>query len=146
MSKAAESCKIVLDDDGQVSDFVCQKLGLDCAQQKIAGAIGFAINGELIGGVVFTDLCRNDNVWINIFANDRHWCCRRILQVIFGIAFELWGCRRINALIDVDNPNSFSLAEGVGFVCEGKMRQYRKIDKDVYVLGMLKNECKFLKK
>ena len=94
---------------------------------------------------MFSDLRPGCDVWISIYADDKRWCSRRVLQTVFGIVFDFWGCRRANALIDTDNKASLRLAEGVGFRYEGKMRQYRENGRDVYVLGMLKSECKFLK-
>ena len=122
MSRAAEFCKIAVDDDGRLSAL-------------LPGA-----DWRLV-----PDLRPGCDVWISIYADDKRWCSRRVLQTVFGIVFDFWGCRRANALIDTDNKASLRLAEGVGFRYEGKMRQYRENGRDVYVLGMLKSECKFLK-
>jgi hypothetical protein len=146
MNKAAEFCKLVIDDDGRIGSFLCRELEIGVPVERIAGSFGFLIKDKIAGGVLFSDLRPGCDVWISIYANDKRWCCRRILRMIFGIAFELWGCRRINALVDTDNEQSLRLAAGVGFCYEGKMRKYRENGRDVYVLGMLKNECKFLKK
>lgn len=145
MSRAAEFCKIAADDDGRLSALICRKLDMRLPAERIAGSLGFLLGGRLAGGVLFSDLRPGCDVWISIYADDRRWCSRRVLQTVFGIVFDFWGCRRANALIDTDNGASLRLAEGVGFRREGKMRQYRENGRDVYVLGMLKSECKFLK-
>ena len=145
MSRAAEFCKIVVDDDGRLSALICRKLNMRLPAERIAGSLGFLLGGKLAGGVLFSDLRPGCDVWISIYADDKRWCSRRVLQTVFGIVFDFWGCRRANALIDTDNKASLRLAEGVGFRYEGKMRQYRENGRDVYVLGMLKSECKFLK-
>ena len=128
MSRAAEFCKIAVDDDGRLSALICRKLNMRLPAERIAGSLGFLLGGKLAGGVLFSDLRPGCDVWISIYADDKRWCSRRVLQTVFGIVFDFWGCRRANALID-----------------EGKMRQYRENGRDVYVLGMLKSECKFLK-
>ncbi len=145
MNKAAESCKIVIDDDGRIAKLIAGKLEMEEANPENSAALGFLINGKMAGGILYTALKPGNDVWLSIYADDKRWCTRRVLKIIFGIVFDLWGCRRANALIDVDNRASLRLATGVGFRKEGKMRQYRENGRDVYVLGMLKNECKFFK-
>ncbi len=146
MSREAEFCKLGADVDGRLSALICHKLDMGLPAEKIAGSLGFWLDGKPIGGVLFSDLRPGCDVWISIYAENRRWCSRRVLQTIFGIVFDFWHCRRVNALIDTDNKASLRLAEGVGFRREGTMRQYRENGRDVYVLGMLKNECQFLKK
>ncbi len=145
MNKAAESCKIVIDDDGRIAKLIAGKLEMEEANPENSAALGFLINGKMAGGILYTALKPGNEVWLSIYSDDKRWCTRRVLKIIFGIVFDLWGCRRVNALIDVDNQASLRLATGVGFRKEGKMRQYRANGRDVYVLGMLKNECKFFK-
>ena len=145
MSKPAEFCKIIFDDDGRAADFVCRRLQMEATAGRVAGCLGFLIGGRLRGGVVFSDLRPGHDVWISIWTDDKRWCSRRVLQTVFGFAFDFWHCRRINALIDTNNRRSLKLAEGVGFRREGKLRQYRENGRDVYVLGLLKNECNYFK-
>ena len=145
MSRAAESCKIIFDDDGRIADFICRRLDISLPSSGVFGGLGFLIGGRLTGGILFSDIKPGVDAWLSIFSDNKRWCSRRVLYVIFDIAFNLLKCRRLNALIDTDNRASLRLAEGVGFRREGVMRQYRENGRDVYVLGMLKNECNYLK-
>ena len=145
MSKEAEFCKLVVGDE-KLTEKICHQLKMDIGNENIAVCLGFLVNDKLVGGVVYSDLRENRDVWISIFSQNKRWCNRRILKNIFEVAFGLWKCDRINALVDFDNFLSLKLAIGVGFKIEGRMRHYRENDKDVYVLGMLKSECKFLRK
>ena len=141
MSKEAEFCRLVKADD-KVCAFLCRKL--DLPQDEKTYGLGIFMGDRLAGGILYSDLRPNSDVWMSIFTQNKRWCCRRVLRGIFEIAFNVWNCRRINALIDCDNIKSLKLALGVGFKIEGIMREYRQYGKNVFVLGMLKNECKFL--
>ncbi len=143
MSKEVEFCKLVVGDE-KLTEKICRQLKMDANNENIAVCLGFLLDDKLVGGVVYSDLQEKQDVWISILAQDKRWCCRRVLKNIFDVAFNFWHCRRINALIDVDNFLSLKLAIGVGFKIEGLIRNYREDGKDVFILGMLQNECKFL--
>lgn len=145
MNKEAEFCRLVVGDE-KLAEKICHQLKIDTRDANIAVCLGFLLKNQLVGGVVYSDLRENRDVWISIFSQNKRWCNRRLLKNIFEVAFDLWKCQRINALIDCDNFLSLKLAVGVGFKIEGVMRHYRDNGKDVFVLGMLKNECKFLRK
>lgn len=44
------------------------------------------------------------------------------------------------------NVKSLKLVKGLGFKTEGLLRRYRSSGEDCYLLGMLKNECKWREK
>ena len=56
MSRAAEFCKIAVDDDGRLSALICRKLNMRLPVERIAGSLGFLLGGKLAGGVLFSDL------------------------------------------------------------------------------------------
>lgn len=124
---------------------IAQELGLD--EQEFVGGFVFEImrNFECLGLVAYSDYRKDDSAWISICTWNKKWCTAKVLRQIFGVAFNALKCRRINALICVDNKASISLAERCGFVKEGKMRAYYSDDKDAFVFGMLRNDCKFIK-
>ncbi len=144
MSKEVESCKIILDDKRVITPLICHQLKMENMINHVDVCLGFLLEGQLCGGVLFSDFRPKCDVWISIWTNNKRWCNRRIIKSVFEFAFNFLDCRRINALINTDNLKSLRLAEGLGFCREGKMRQYREDGRDVYVLGMLKNECKYL--
>lgn len=85
MSRAAEFCKIAVDDDGRLSALICRKLNMRLPAERIAGSLGFLLGGKLAGGVLLSDLRPGCDVWISIYADDKRWCSRRVLQTVFGI-------------------------------------------------------------
>lgn len=144
MSKAAEFCELIVDDDGRIACWVCQNLAMPEYAAESVCALGFLYKKRLIGGVVFGNYRQNRDIWLTIYTNDKHWCNRRILKTIFKLAFEFFNCRRVSILITEDNAASLSLTKRLGFRKEGRLRQFREDGKDAYVLGMLKEECNFL--
>lgn len=136
--------KLVYDQSEYIARYVSFGLGL--SPEEMLKGYSFAIihQNKIVGGVVFSDYQLNDTAWISIYTTDKHWCSKICLKQIFGIAFNVLKCRRLNALIRPDNHASISLATRCGFVLEGKMRQYFSDDQDALVLGMLVKECKFI--
>ena len=136
--------KLIYDRSGHIARFVADGLRLE--PDELLEGFSFAIlhNNKLVGGVIFSDYHTDDSAWISIYTTDKHWCTSICLKQIFGIAFNVLNCRRINALIRSDNHASISLATRCGFVLEGKMRKYFSTGQDALVLGMLASECKYL--
>ncbi len=109
-------------------------------------ALGIYNENQLIAGIVYNDIRPNQDCWLTAYTCDKRWCSRRILQIIFGFAFDRLQCRRVNALVDTDNEKSIRLLSGLGFRQEGLLRQFRENGKDCFIYGLLKTECKWRKK
>lgn len=135
---------IIYDPSGLTADFVAGGLKLDREEMRRGYAFAIEADGKIAGGVVFTELRPGISSWISIYTVNKRWCSARSLRRIFSAGFDLLGCRRLNALVSAGNPASLSLAKRCGFVTEGKMRRYGGDGQDVYVLGMLREECKFI--
>ena len=54
MSRAAEFCKIAVDDDGRLSALICRKLNMRLPVERIAGSLGFLLGGKLAGIALLT--------------------------------------------------------------------------------------------
>lgn len=135
---------IFYDKSGFIADFVADGLKLEREEMRRGYAFAIVADGKIAGGVVFTELRAGISVWISIYTINKRWCSARCLRNIFGIAYDVLGCRRINALISIHNRASLSLAKRCGFVWEGNMRRYGNDGHDVCVLGMLREECNFI--
>ena len=138
-----ESCRIFGDTDGSVMKWVCDGLGYDYDWVGGNVTMGISLGGELIAGIIFNNLRPNVDVWLTIYSTNKKWCNRRVLRAIFNLAFNKMGCRRVSLFVSKDNEASINLVEGLGFVREGLLRQYRENGDDCYMYGMLKNECKW---
>jgi len=67
------------------------------------------------------------------------------IEIVFGYAFQLAKLRRLSALIEISNQESINLVERLGFVREGLLRHAADNGNDLYVYGMLKEECKWVR-
>lgn len=143
MSKAAAFCNIIPDGDGAVASWVCAGLGIRRDELGACLALGFVLEKRPIGGLIYHGL-QDGSVWWTIYTVDKRWCTRRVLRVIFGLAFDALGCHRINIIVSKSNVKSLKLVKGLGFVQEGILRKYRGSGEDCYIFGMLKSECKWL--
>ena len=136
-------CRIIADLDGSIAKWVCDGLEYDTDWIGANVTMGIVLDGKLIAGIIFNNIRPNIDVWLTIYATDKRWCNRRVLRCVFNLAFNQMGCRRVSLCVSKDNEVSKRLVEGLGFVYEGLLRQYRDNGDDCYLYGMLKNECKW---
>lgn len=141
MKSAPALCRIVADVDGRIAKWVCTGLGesLDWVGRNVT--MGVILDGRLIAGIIFNDVRHGRDVWLTIYSTDKRWCCRRVLRAVFNLAFDVMDCKRVSLFVSKDNEPSIKLVEGLGFVREGLLRQYRDNGQDCYVYGMLKYDC-----
>ncbi len=140
--------RIVPDFDGRLAYWVSEKLqkGDSGWLKERLCSFAFAEDNRLLGGLVFHNYEPNHSLWWTVYSEDKRWCNRRMLRLMFGLAFEHFNCRRINILVDEDNAASLNFVQKLGFKQEGRLRCFRKPDKDSIVFGMLKSECRWLKR
>ncbi len=81
-----------------------------------------------------------------IFAEDPRWCLPGILRELFRYPFEIAGCERLTVVVREGNHRSMKLCLGLGFRKEGVMRRGYNGKTNAIILGMLKSECKWLKR
>jgi RimJ/RimL family protein N-acetyltransferase len=105
------------------------------------------LDGEMIAAVVWHNYdAWSGNVEVAIAADSPRWIGRERLEVLFHFPFIAMGCRRITARISTANVRSRKLCKGLGFQLEGLMRKASPDGNDMLIYGLLKEECKFLRK
>lgn len=136
--------KIIEDKTDSITDWVCNEL--NCGRVWLGKHLtfGFFVDNRLIGGLIFHDFRPQIDVWWTIYTTDKRWCNRRTLKFMFGLAFNILKCRRINVLVSAKNTNGLNFVKKLGFKQEGLLRQYRDNGDDGCFLGMLKTECKWI--
>lgn len=112
-------------------------------------AIGFERGGELIGGVLCSNLTKDrhgsphDMEFTVAFDNPGGLCGPSILRALFGYVFGQVGCWRVTTYIASDNPKSFGLAERMGFLREGCLRDGIERGVDLLIYGLKRSDCRF---
>jgi RimJ/RimL family protein N-acetyltransferase len=74
-----------------------------------------------------------------------HGLSKGFIKVVFGYAFQLANLRRLSALVEIENQESIDLVERLGFIREGVLRHAADNGNNLYVYGMLKEECKWVR-
>lgn len=144
MNAATASCKIVLDSGrGDITEWVCRGLGLNDWEIGEHRTLGFFVGGKLVGGLIYHNIRPFRDLWWTIYTTDKKWCSRRVLKIIFGLAFDYWKTERISLLVNTDNVSCINLVERLGFKREGLIRKFRDDGADCYFYGILKSENKW---
>ena len=139
------SIEVVVDKTGDIARWVCAGLNDEFGWYEQNLTFGFVQDGKLIGGLIFHDLRPHCDVWWTIYCNNRHWCNRKILRQMFAMVFQNMDCRRISLLVSKSNSQSLNFVQRLGFKIEGVLRKFRENGDDCYILGMLREECNWLK-
>jgi RimJ/RimL family protein N-acetyltransferase len=131
------------DNTGEVLNFVANGLGDDVSDYIPSLAIGF-YQDELIGGVLINDIRPKRDCWLTIYTINPVWAKRHVMKYVFSIVFNLIGCKRCSVFVSESNKKSHDMCLRLGFKDEGILREYRDNGENCYVMGMLKQECKWI--
>lgn len=110
---------------------------------KDAQGLGVVKDGKLLGGVVFDQWTERNVVMSGAFDSPR-WCSRQTLRQLFSYPFIQLGLRRMTTITTADNERAIRLDLKLGFQHEGTLRNFFPGDVDGVVLGMLREECRWL--
>lgn len=125
--------------DETVCEFVSNLIG-----EKISGrAIGVVSNGAIVGGVTYSQYTGTD-MRCCFAGSSPKWLSRDTLRQFFSYPFEQIGCARISVLVGVNNERSLKVVRGLGFIQEGVIRKAMDDGSDGILLGILKEECRWI--
>lgn len=133
--------------DKVVLDFVRQRLpGMEGRDFQKAVSLGVIRNGKLVGGVVYHDYRDLDgDIQLSAAFSTPLWCQRETVRDLFGYPFNQLGCSRITMLVRRSNKHARKFTEGLGLKLEGIVRKAYAGKEDIFVFGMLRDECKWIK-
>lgn len=103
-------------------------------------AIGYEVDGELKGGVVYTDASPTNVVLSTVLEAP---LTRRFMYGIFAYPFVQLRVKRVTALVEEWNTRSICLCTHAGFRVEGKMREAAVGGGNVVIMGMLASESRW---
>ncbi len=127
----------------RVAEFVCSmNPGMDLGASPYTVIGQFDAMGNIMGGCVFNNFTHTD-VHIHVAGVSPKWLTRRFLGEAFRYVFQHLSCRRCTGLVSVSNDHALDFDRRLGFVHEGTIRKLWN-DEDVHVLGMLREECRWL--
>ena len=135
--------RLVINDASRVIPFVDSSIGGGEHFPSDCYCLGVDEDGRLIGGVVFTNFDRA-GVTLHSAGESAAWLNRMFLRAVFSYPFKQLKCRRMTTICRVDNPHAIKFAEKIGFKREGVLRKADDDGTDLLILGMLKEECRWL--
>jgi ribosomal protein S18 acetylase RimI-like enzyme len=108
-------------------------------------AVGVRKGDKLIAGFVY-NCFTGRSIDVTAASVDPAWSRRRdILHALFAYPFLQLGCTRMSCHVSVHNKKAIKLAEGLGFVLEGRLRRGYDGINDALLYGMLREECNWLR-
>lgn len=129
--------------DAEIKHYVANKIRFCTGFDNNATAIGFLKDGKIIGGVVYHNY-DGINIHVSIACENKLWANRKRLHALFFYPFSTLQCERITVTIWRKNKVSRKIAEKLGFVLEGTIRNALPNRRDAMLYGLLKSECKWL--
>lgn len=143
MSLAASSkrSRLIGDASEPVLKWAAHQLGIGGFREP-SYALGIVDRrGSLIGAAVFNDFDAR-NVELTLVGG--HAFRRYAAREVFWHAFVTLNCRRISLTVPENRPDTIGRAMKWGWVIEGRKRAYYD-DCDAIILGMTRDECRFLR-
>ena len=116
--------------------------GLRLAEGMVA--IGLVRGGQLVAGVLYEGLNRQ-NVWMHVAAEPgARWLTRAYLRACFAYPFRVCSVQRVSAHVDSTNVASRHFCGHVGFVPEARLAAAAHDGGDVILYVMWRDDCRFL--
>lgn len=116
--------------------------GLRLAEGMVA--IGLVRGGQLVAGVLYEGLNRQ-NVWMHVAAEPgARWLTRAYLRACFAYPFKVCGVQRVSAHVDSTNVASRRFCCHLGFVPEARLAAAAHDGGDVILYVMWRADCRFL--
>jgi hypothetical protein len=140
-TKKAERSRLIFNDNERITRWCEQRIPHFSGWGSTPTAIGYEIGGVLKGGVVYTNYTKA-NVFASIVCEAP--ISKKFLYSMFYCPFVQFGVRHISCAIEGSNTRSIRLCSHMGFQLEGRLRESAINGEDVILMGMLKNECRFL--
>lgn len=104
-------------------------------------AIGVERDGEIVGALVF-NVFTGPDIEVTL-VGDRIWT-RAIIRAASHYVFRQLKCVRLTVTIQAANDWHERIAERLGFVREGVVRDKFGIGQDGILMGMLREECRWI--
>lgn len=138
--------KLVFSASAQVAEWTRERIP-GVTDWGLCSAIGICEGGAPLAGVVYSNyrpgLCMDMSVAAQPKAR---WLTVAVLAQIFRYPFVQMDVGRVQSFIPEGNERSESLCRRLGFTAEGRMREGWYDGRDLLIYGMLRRECRWLRK
>jgi hypothetical protein len=133
----------VVADKERVGAFVIERMPFPVSWTKYT-AIGLERNDRLVAGVLYEGMTKRD-VNMHCAIDDPYAVNFEYLFTVFDYPFNQCNLARVTGLVPRKNDKALKFdIDKVGFKVEGIVRSALPDGDDIVVLGMLRDECKWL--
>jgi RimJ/RimL family protein N-acetyltransferase len=129
--------------DEEVAAFITRHTGMEFGSTPYTAIGQIDQLGNLVGGCVIHNFTQRD-CHVHVAGLGPRWCTRRFLGECFRHIFLRLGCVRCTGLVGATNERALKFDYGLGFKYEGTLRKHLANDEDCHILGMLREECRWL--
>ncbi len=137
--------RTIIADTSRVGEFVMARMpfGLRWTNYK---AIGIERDDRIVAGVVYEGMSSCD-VNIHCAIDDPSAVNYAWMFTVFDYPFNQCKLARVTGLVPISNKKALEFdIDKVGFKVEGIVRKALPGGEDVVILGMLKDECKWIRR
>ena len=136
---------VIYGQDERVAAWVASRVDVDSFGPGTV-ALGLEEDGNLIAGVAF-NMYTKASICMHVAAEPgRRWMNRDFLWRSFAYPFIQLKCNRITGFVRMDNLDAQRFDEHLGFKREGLVRRGCVDGTDMILYGMLREECRFLRR
>lgn len=115
-----------------------------CRMRADAKCIGHERDGRLVAVVGFDSFAQNDCMVTLASDGSRNWMTRQFAAVAMAFPFLQCGFSRVTSLVRETNRDAMVYNIKFGWTIEGRLRKASVFGDDLFVLGMLREECRWL--
>lgn len=109
-----------------------------------AKCIGHERGGRLVSVVGFDTFAQNDCMVTLASDGSRRWMTRDFAAVSLAFPFLQCGFSRISSLVSEHNTAAMRYDLKFGWRLEGRLRKAGAMGEDLFLLGMLREECRWI--
>jgi hypothetical protein len=133
---------IILDEPDRLIAWASEQLGVGFFND--ARAIGWGTLDDIRAVAVYERWTGSD-CCVHLVSDQRPgWLARRFIAAGFSYPFIVGRLRRLTGLVPASNFRALRLNEHFGFRREGALRAGADDGGDMIVMGMLREECRFI--
>jgi len=120
---------------------VCDVLGMDHDDFGPCLAIGVIVEDRLVAGVVYHDFRTEcGDCSLTVASRSPRWATRGTIAYLLQYPFIELDCRRVSSMVRGDNERALTFNRRLGFVEEGRRREFYADGVDAVVFGMMRTE------
>lgn len=139
-----QSPSILIDCPDRLIEWAGARLGISFFSD--ARAIGWG-SDEAIRAVAIYERWSSNDCCVHLVSDQRPgWLSRRFLAAGFHFPFVSAGLRRITGLVPAANTAAIRLNRHFGYRQEGVLRAASDDGGDLIIMGMLREECRFIER